>query len=474
MTLGIDAVEKRVREVESGRDLLRFEVDGCCIWPLFRYDVLRTVAAHQVGGASRGRLSRAEVLRDTVAGLRTFLLPPRVRHVVRTQASGLSEKHGDLYRDIWFDDLLASIGSFVKLDAINNPEFAPRRRHAALPAASTIAGFERIAGVVRRLAPSKSAAAAAAALHGELARELGETAPAREKMQSQVQRFSASRAVYRHFLRRIRPRYLLIEWAVASPLVAAARDEGIQVVEFQHGIMRGSFSAYSWPRYALPYKERMPVPDRIFVYGDYWAEELRANGFWGDALRVVGSPRHDRYRRVGAETAGDAARTLLVTTQGIDVQNLISFLVRSLEHARANGVRMNVVIKAHPTYEGAGEVYRTAFAAMKEVRVVGAGEEPSTFQLLMEADAHASISSACHYDAIGVGVPTIILGLRMHEIVLPLHAAGHAALAMSPEKLVELMAEPSMRLAPSISGYYFQPHAVANMRRELGLAEAQP
>ena len=74
---------------------------------------------------------------------------------------------------------------------------------------------------------------------------------------------------------------------------------------------------------------------------------------------------------------------------------------------------------------------------------------------------HVSVrQSASHYDAIGLGVPTIILPFKTHEIVLPLQRAGHAWLARTPEDLVSFVRTwPTLHVPRPTSEHYFRPGA---------------
>ena len=103
------------------------------------------------------------------------------------------------------------------------------------------------------------------------------------------------------------------------------------------------------------------------------------------------------------------------------------------------------------------------------MRILASEERPSTLELLSAADAHVSISSACHYESLGIGVPTIVLPLPGHEQVLPLVDAGHAALAATPAELVRLLGESrDLRVPEEVSGRYYRPGALERIAGELG------
>jgi hypothetical protein len=103
-----------------------------------------------------------------------------------------------------------------------------------------------------------------------------------------------------------------------------------------------------------------------------------------------------------------------------------------------------------------------------------ANESPSTFELLRDADLHLSISSTCHYDALGLGVPTVILPFRTHEVVGNLVEAGHAERADSPADLLRIvLGGRGRRVPPEVGGYYYEPGSLENMGRELDAIRAR-
>jgi hypothetical protein len=271
-------------------------------------------------------------------------------------------------------------------------------------------------------------------------------------------------------LRRIRPQYLFsCDGYCEQDIFAAAREQGVVGCEFQHGIAFPGGPEYCWSEYAIPYRERMPIPDRIFLYGEHWKDVFDPCGFWGDRLRTVGSLRMEEYRRRRNALARRLpGRTLLVTTQGIDTAALIAFLREFLELA-GSSLEFRLVVKLHPSYDPNPAPYRDALGHDGRVRVVLGSEQPSTFELLSASDFHASVSSACHYDAIGLGVPTIILPLWGHEEMVPLLRAGHALFAPTPGDLVDVVGSDIPRpIDPAVSEFYFRPGAIENLKRELG------
>lgn len=467
MTASLQEAHQRICDVEQKLDLLRHEVDGWSAWPLIRFEVSLLLAQLTFPhAASTGRLARG--LR-ALPGLPSLFTRKTARHLVKTYSSGLAEQSGDRYRDIWFDDVILAAGSVFKIEAANSPTFAGRSRHALVTRDLSSSAIDMAAMIQARRSPSADVPPAARAIGRALREDLGLTLIDDGWVSRRFQRFAASKRVYGMLLRRVRPSFVLVADPGEHALVAAAKESGATVLELQHGISDRSNVGYVWPAHAAPYRHRMPVPDRLLLYGEHWRRELDPGSFWGDSLRVVGSPRLDRYRERAGVRSNEVC-TILFTTQGLDLEQVTTFLRDTLA-ILVPRIPLQLVVKLHPIHDSDPRPYLRGFAAFREqVDVLGGDQGESTFDLLRRAHLHVSIASASHYDAVGLGVPTAILPFRTHEVVLPMYRAGHAHLTRTPQDLANLVQGwQNLRLPADIGEYYFRSGARANILRELGL-----
>lgn len=462
------AIDARLRQLEADHGLLEYEVDGWCVWPLVRFSV---DAAHYGDrpSARRNTLSLTQQLACAVRDLPALAGLPRSRLATVTYASNRSDERDGRFQDVFFDPLLAELGAFYKIEHVDNVGFLTQRRHALIPADMTTAAFDLAASALARLPGPRGTDGVAAGLHAALQAGLGDAPLSRQQLALLLRRFVWLKGGYGALLRRLRPRHLLLVSAYADhALVAAAKEQGIEVIELQHGVLDRYHSGYSWPAEARRHKARMPIPDRLWLYGRYWAEELAANGFWGDALRLVGSLRLDAYRQHRSEPDEDAY-TVVLTSQGWAVDAVAAFLRSFLELAE-HEPPWRLVIKLHPG-ERSRAPYEAALSGYPMVTVVSSAQPPSTFQLLCQAHVHVSISSTCHFEALGLGVPTVILPFEGHEMVDHLSATGYAERVESPAELWAAVARWRDRRVPEHIGHrFFEPNALPTMMRELGYA----
>ena len=453
-----------LQALEAKHNLLEYRLDGWSVWCVLRFPL--QFALVTPGTVPAARMSYRERLSFAVTDAGRLVRPRSARYVVKTYSSGLVEREGELYKDIWFDDLIKEIGAVFKIEQVNSPMFLSRRAQALIPSDVTTSGIELAASALARVWRPTQAAEVAREVSRILAQELGPGVVAEEWIAPRLRLFLAGKALYRRLFMRIRPSFLLVADPGEHASVAAAKELGVTAVEFQHGGTTDRYhGGYCWTGYAIPHRLRMPIPDRLYLYGEHTRREIDRHGFWGSSIRVVGCPRVDQYRNRRAEPAQDGPKLLLTT--GASIADTIAFMAEFLRASR-DVPGLELWVKLHPIYERSPDAYLEAFRGDARVQVLSGSEDPSTFELLSRASVHVSVSSSCHYDALGLGVPTVILPLPTHEIVLPLHQAGHALLAQSPADLADMVGGwRGLRVPPDVSGYYFRPHSIRNMREDL-------
>jgi hypothetical protein len=122
----------------------------------------------------------------------------------------------------------------------------------------------------------------------------------------------------------------------------------------------------------------------------------------------------------------------------------------------------------HPGYEAEATHYDAKFSEDPRVVLWRGNSKPDTYEMIATSDLHLSISSACHFEALGIGTPTAIVALPSHELVLGLAERGDAILIHSPQELADLVLSRGWGVVPAqTSHYYFQPEHVANLRAVL-------
>jgi hypothetical protein len=466
-------VAQLLHQVEAKLDLFEPSIDGASAWQLFRFPVATELARAALRAPSAGRSwGRSEVIRRGLADWARYVRLPRARVLAKTFVSGLAEIQEDgRYRDVFFDDVLDVVGSHVKIEVQNARGRAERSRAAHLPPIAATVGIDFGARVLSRLRSSREVSDLAGFLSDVISAELGIDGFDRDGVERRLLSFRWARRLYGRVLDRVRPRFVLVADTNEFELFAAAKERGIRCVELQHGIFSLNHPD-ALGAAAAAHRERVIVPDALLLFGRYWEDELRSGGFYRDELRVTGSPRIDRFRarRNNDRRPDERACRVLVTSQGVATEELARFLAETMSLARTSGFDCRLDLKLHPIYDSASkEAYEATLGGRSDVRILASQEPPSTLELLSAADVHVSISSACHYESLGIGVPTIVLSLPGHEDVRPLVDAGHASLAATPVELLRLLRDVrDLSVPEDVSARYYRPGALERITRELG------
>lgn len=454
-----------IAALEARGEVFRPRIDGWCVWPTLRYWVFMELSRLPMA-AGAGRTSRWRRLGAWAGGAASAWR--RIRKaapggvLVKTYASARREIEDGRAKDVYFDELLKRTPGHFKVETRNTPRFHRQGRNALFPSQMDAAPIETTAGILAKLWRPPAVKRAAAELTSCLAAAFPTMGPMGERVAQTLARFYWERRAYLWLLRRLKPSAVWVadngEWA----LLAAARETGAPVFEFQHGVVDdGHPNALSAA--CAAWKSVIPRPHRLLVYGPHWKEALQKAGFYDEEIVVVGSILLDSYRdRAAARRLREFGRerVVVLTTQGVDREPLMRWAVRLMDLAREK-VPVRLFIKTHPSYETDAAAYRARFRGDPRVIVVGGNEEPATLDLIARADWHISISSTCHYDALGLGVPTVVLGLTTHDVVDVLRTRGHAVFASSAEELADrVLGEAPKPVPADVSKAYFCPGAL--------------
>ena len=458
------AVHNRLNEFEIKYDLLEIKLDGWCIWPVLKFPMSQVLNGYKTSGIS---LRKAEKLKIAFHDLPSLINPSKSDYVIHTEAGGLVERRKGKLRDIWADELIENLGDCFKLETVNVGDYSIRQANASIKSHMTISMFSFFEKAAKRFIPNKEIEDASIKLLSLISREFCDGPFDFSWIRSWVSSFYWNKKFFKWFFSRIQPKVYLTRAFARPSIIAAAKELSIPTIECQHGLLNGAHSSYAWGDNAAAYRSHMPIPDYLFLYGEYWKKELSTSSFWGDSLRVVGNPRFDQYKREAIERSRDCI-TILVTAQKRHTEPLIDFLIRFLGEMEKNRTGVRLLIKIHPRYHTDSRLFFKAFESYRNVDILGPESPASTFELFAQADLHASVYSTCHYESLAFGVPTLIIPLSGYENVLHLAESGHATLLSCPERMAQAVEQSSQeKVPPHVGEYYFICNALDNMLGEL-------
>lgn len=461
---------KILQEMEERLDLLQYQVDGWSLWPLLRFDIVMEMV--KLSLISRERFTRLQQFVIALKDLPVLFHIPNKKIVVKTYSSARSLEENGYVKDVFFDDLLHAYEHAYRIEGVNHKAMFLNRGNAKTRLDITSLPIEIAAGILSllpRICPDFSDIAEK--ISTAINEELNLSVFTRKRILRKARFFYWSKRLYRWLLKRLGAEKVLTADPAEFLIAAAAKELGLPVIEFQHGMVSCEYNTtYSWTAYARPFKKHMALSDKILLFGDHWKNELLRSGFWDDELKVTGRIILDSFRNPDLKKPHDICR-IVFTSQGLEPEKLIAMVAEFLAEADAHSFNFHLFIKLHPVYDPDKKIYLNELGNSSHVTVLDADEEPSTFELLSDADLHWTISSSCHYDALGLGVPTVILALQTFESVMSLYEARHAFLAQNGHDLFQISIKwKEYSIPDDVSGLYSCSGALQNARKEVGLS----
>jgi len=423
-------------------DPFRYLVRGFSLWTGMRFHVweglkiaLGGLSPRRAGTSGSGRLDRLRAgmsewtaYRELVAGRR------RCDVLALTSTNRLRDRAGDKWRNTYYDyvgeplppTLYYYIDSKCAREPLNKSAvFVSARAHWARIARVKRTGFEGRDAVAElcksfttflaRSVPGVNPAAALAGLDHEAVR----FAVLYDAMSRVLEGTGTAVVLSDCYYDRI--------WAVA-----AARSLGIPVLELQHGIVYDGHVAYQFdPATVAAHRDTLPIPDRILSFGPYFNRVFTAGGGWtADQVTDAGFPRMSSQQQAFSWSPPPAGGTLriLVSAQWILASHTRRFLTE-LSHALAPGIEL--VVKPHPL-DDAGMYDGIDGVAVCDPQL-------DFYEALGSCHLHASVFSTTLVESVGLGVPSVVIGLPGAENANALVESAACRRVNSAAEMAELL-----------------------------------
>lgn len=453
-----------IQQMESVDGLLELRILGYSPWRIVRFPVSLALQNLSLVSLSLPKFGLLFTFIRSVFDI--IRIPRNCNYIVKSYSSALRIRSDLGYEDIYFEDLLQNIPGGLRLYSYNCHGYTMRQRSWNGPNIDVTA-IIIIGAILGRLLPINDDGD----VYNTIAKSIALKIPTSEFSSTRIQRMFSSfvwqSRLYAILLNYINVRFIFTADTGERALLKAAKISNCRFVELQHGVFSQNHpDALPDSNNLDPNDEGLLLPDLLAVYGNYWAN-VNQNTLLGKASRIkpVGSSFIDRLRLRRAGRSKHDVTRLLLTSQGIARNNLISIIAEFLDEIR---LPIHLDIKLHPTYDIAARDYFDYFSHDERVNVISGLCEPDTASLLIECDVHLSISSACHYDAIGLGVPTIILALPSSEVVHHLAASGEALLVNTGKELACVIQKKKwIDISSSVADKYFNRNFVKNIMEDM-------
>ena len=264
----------------------------------------------------------------------------------------------------------------------------------------------------------------------------------------EINHYRFATAYYRKLLQKRRPRqiFLVVSYSFYKrPLLALAKELGIETIEIQHGTLSPYHLGYSFPETE---GELEHFPTTFYSFGDYWRTAARLP-LPPERIKTYGFPHFTRQRAQFADIARRPDQVLFIS-QGVIGPGLADFalkVARRLPECR-------VVYKLHPgEVDGWRRKYPglAAAASLANVEVVERSERP-LYAWFAESAFQVGVFSTALYEGLAFGCRTFIVDLPGAEYMQDLIDRNIVQRVANAEDFVRLKSGPP---AQTFNSEYF-------------------
>lgn len=220
--------------------------------------------------------------------------------------------------------------------------------------------------------------------------------------------------------------YIVVFYGKHS-IIAAAKDLGVKVIEFQHGVINDYHFAYN---FGVPNRKFKYFPDKILTFGEYWAKTKRFPNQID--IEVYGFPHLNNQLKKYKEIM-KKERQILFISQGTIGKQLSKYAKNIAELMP----QYNFKYKLHPgEYDRWTKEYPDLIKATKldNFEVIDNNNE-DLYKLLAESDFQIGVYSTALFEGLTLKCKTILIDLPGVEYMKDLVEKKIVAFAQNEQQI---------------------------------------
>ena len=227
--------------------------------------------------------------------------------------------------------------------------------------------------------------------------------------------------------------YLVCSYVYKLALIAAAKKNGVETIEIQHGTIDKFHVAYSYPNQkSIDY-----FPDKIYFFGEYW-KNAAPIPLKEENKVVFGFPFFNEQKKKYDKIAKKVS-TILIISQGTIGDKLSEFIWESREILKD----FSIIYKLHPgEYDRwkADYPYLVKLSELENVSVID-NSKTNIYEFLAESEFVIGVYSTAIYEALSFDCKVILVDLSGIEYLEDIIEKGFVKLAETSHDLRDFIVE---------------------------------
>ncbi|MGV7930889.1 MAG: hypothetical protein AB2L13_18650 [Spirochaetota bacterium] len=420
----LDKLFKKLLDLEKKHNLLDFEISNVRIWQACRtfifYRIEREAGVftemHTVKNRKRDRIEAIPSFIKSILFHNPFLDFSRSDVLIfdHSRKVRINGEYIDIYTK-YFIDYLKEEGTSLRVyeEPHQNRHYTRKgreRKHLDI-----VLILSRLYAHFVPLRLSRDEKSRIISLGEEIKKKIGVEIDLLKYFKFEIKKFKAQYALFSVIIRKNVPSRIYCVVAYGRPaLIKAARDQGVETVEIQHGTISDFHPGYHYPhtrKGGLGY-----FPDRIFLWDDFW-KRMCSIPLDDDRLEIKGFEFLVRESRKYAGLEKNNHQ-ILVISQGAIGPRLSEMLLAEIERLK----QFRIVYKLHPGEYDRWKGYKSLVSLSRHENVVVVDNNSTPLYKLMAESAYiVGVYSTAIFESLYFGCSVVLADLPgieyMHKFI---------------------------------------------------------
>ena len=397
--------------LEKKYDLLDFEIDNVKIWQYVRMKLYYKLAeASEVLAQPHTKLTKFDELKYLFSYIKHSLISNyytlQKRDIVifsHPRVVKVDDEYIDIYTKYFIDELESSNQAYVEF------ENAYLGKHYKQKKSTThFTDWMALSHYIHKIFMKVSLTESQKKIVKEIEQEINTTCECRFNL---IDFFSKNLKTYRAFykvyfkvLQKVNPKILYIVVAyIQAPIIKAAKDNGIEVRELQHGTFSRYHLGYSFPDRQKPLDY---FPDKLYVWNEFWSKMLQLP--IAKEKILIDKFRYLEYQKSHYTHLQKKEKQLVVLSQGAIGNAIAEKILKHYDRFKDYEIKY----KLHPGEFDRWENYSALnkLSSFSNVKIVK-NEEP-LYELFATSSLQIGVFSTALYEGVEFGCQTILLNIN--------------------------------------------------------------
>lgn len=238
-----------------------------------------------------------------------------------------------------------------------------------------------------------------------LSQKIGKKVTLFENYPEDIARFHVERKFYLSLFEKRQPYYVYCvnSYGGMAPMIQAAKEKGITVVELQHGTFSKYHLGYSYP--SLPEGEKLQYfPDEFYVWSEFWKSRIRLPIEQSNIVKFGNMFFESQKARYSSVTR--KKRQIVVLSQTVIGRRLASLILEASPILSS----FQIKYKMHP---GEYKVWKSydALVKLSEMENVQVLTDCDLYQIFAESEYQIGVFSTAIYEGLEFGLKTVLAEL---------------------------------------------------------------